>query len=39
MDKTHFDFLVREGYSFARNILGERIILYERMGGLEGWIR
>jgi predicted nucleotidyltransferase len=32
MNMVHFDFLVREGYSFARNILREGIILYERMG-------
>ena len=32
MKREHFDFLVREGYSFARNILGEGIILYERVG-------
>jgi len=38
-NREHFDFLVREGYSFARNILGEGIILYERVEGLEGWIR
>ncbi len=32
MNRVHFDFLVREGYSFARNILREGIILYERIG-------
>ena len=32
MKREHFDFLVREGYSFARNILREGVILYERMG-------
>jgi len=32
MNRGHFNFLVREGYSFARNILREGIILYERMG-------
>ena len=32
MNKEHFDFLVREGYSFIRNVLEEGIILYERMG-------
>ncbi|MCK4529201.1 nucleotidyltransferase domain-containing protein [candidate division WOR-3 bacterium] len=32
VNKAHFDFLVREGYSFARNILREGIILYERVG-------
>ena len=32
MNREHFDFLVREGYSFARNITKEGIILYERMG-------
>ncbi len=32
MNREHFDFLVREGYSFARNILREGIILYEGMG-------
>ncbi|MGB2841621.1 MAG: nucleotidyltransferase domain-containing protein [Halobacteriota archaeon] len=32
MNREHFDFLVREGYSFARNISKEGIIIYERMG-------
>ena len=32
MNRKHFDFLVREGYSFARNILREGMILYERVG-------
>jgi len=32
MNKDHFNFLVREGYSFIRNVLEEGIILYERMG-------
>ncbi len=32
MNRVHFDFLVREGYSFARNILREGIIIYERIG-------
>lgn len=32
MNREHFDFLVREGYSFARNISKEGIILYEGMG-------
>jgi hypothetical protein len=32
MKREHFDFLVREGYSFARNILREGITLYEGMG-------
>jgi predicted nucleotidyltransferase len=32
MDKGHFDFLVREGYSFIRNVLEEGVVLYERMG-------
>ncbi len=32
MDREHFDFLVREGYSFARNVLKEGMVLYERMG-------
>ena len=30
--REHFNFLVREEYSFAMNILREGIILYERMG-------
>ena len=32
MNKEHFDFLVREGYSFASTISKEGIILYEGMG-------
>ena len=32
MDKDHFNFLVQNGYSFIRNVLGDGIILYERMG-------
>ena len=32
MNKDHFNFLVREGYSFIRNVLEEGIVLYERMG-------
>lgn len=32
MNRKHFDFLVSEGYSFARNVLMEGVFLYERMG-------
>jgi predicted nucleotidyltransferase len=32
MNREHFDFLVRERYSFARNISKEGVILYEGMG-------
>lgn len=31
MKKDHFDFLVRERYSFINNVLGEGVVLYERM--------
>jgi hypothetical protein len=34
MNRVHFDFLVREGYSFARNVLRAGVVLYERMGAL-----
>ena len=32
MQREHFDFLVREGYSFAMTIFKDGRILYERMG-------
>jgi len=32
MKKDHFNFLVREEYSFLKNVLGEGVVLYERMG-------
>jgi hypothetical protein len=32
MKKDHFNFLVHEEYSFIKNVLGEGVVLYERMG-------
>jgi len=36
MKKDCFDFSVKEGYSFVRNVLGEGVVLYERMGEASG---
>jgi len=36
MKKKHFEFLIREKYSFVRNILKEGVVLYERMEETSG---
>ena len=32
MNKEHFEYLAKEGYSFVRNVLNDGVVLYERMG-------
>ena len=36
MKKKYFEFLIREKYSFVRNILKEGVVLYERMEEASG---